>query len=147
MFPLKKDGKLGFQMLYSKHNVVTQSDLNYIPLYEECIDLLRDATIFSTPDGNNGYWQMEIPKGDIEETAFGSTNGLLQFIYMPFRLKSAVGTFQCAVEVILLTVQRPFAMIYQENIGIIYNSLEAHIKHLRLDLTLLVGQFNFCTWR
>lgn len=45
-------------------------DSNPIPLMDECAESLEDATSFSTPEANSGYWEMEISRGVREKTFY-----------------------------------------------------------------------------
>lgn len=46
---------------------------------DECIDSLRDTTIFSTLNDNSGYWQVEIDGVDRDKTGFPSHQGLSRY--------------------------------------------------------------------
>lgn len=104
---------------------------------DESIELLDKAQIFSTLDGNSGYWQIERVEKVIDKTAFVTHNGLFKFTLMPFRLKNAPATFQYAMDVILALVKRQNALVYI-NIIIFPRTLEEHLKHIDEVLLLLI---------
>lgn len=51
------------------------------------VESLGSTNVFSTLDANNGYWQVELNKNDIEKTAFVTSSGLYRYTGMPFELK------------------------------------------------------------
>lgn len=82
VFQPEKDVTLRFSMDYRKLNAVAVRDSYPIPCMDRCKDRLRDATIVSTLYRNNGYWKVEIAKGDREKGTFKSHHGLL----LPIRM-------------------------------------------------------------
>lgn len=115
---------------------MTIRDLYPMPCMDECIDLLGDATIYSTLDANSGYWQVEFAEEDHEKTAFMSDHGLFRFISMPFGLKNAPRTFQQAIEVLLMNVKWKFSFVYLDVILIFWRTADKHVDHVRQVLTL-----------
>lgn len=55
MSSTKKDGSLWFCTDYRKLNAVTAHDSYQISRMDECIDSLREASVFTTLDTNSGY--------------------------------------------------------------------------------------------
>ena len=105
VFVAKKDGTMRFGVDYRKLNVFTVRDSYPLPRMEECVNSLRDATVFTTLDCNNGYWQVEISEEDRDKMTFGSHCGLYSFLRMPLGLKNAPATFPRAVDIILSRVK------------------------------------------
>ena len=56
---------------------------------------------------------------------------------MPFGLKNAPGIFQRAIDIILATVCWQFAIVYLDDIIIFSKSLDEHLNHIRIVLSLL----------
>lgn len=137
VFAPKKDEKLRFCVDYRKVNAMTVRDTYPLPRMDECIDSLGGATIFSTVDCNNGYWQTEIPEADRNKTTFSSHHGLFLFIRMPFELKNAPASFQRAVDIIMSRVKRQSALVYLDDIIVYSKSVTKHLVHVRTMLTLL----------
>ena len=105
VFVPKKDGTMQFCVDYRKLNAATVR-YSYPSLrMDGCIDSLGDATVFTTPDCNSRYWQVEIAEEDRDKTTFASHCGLYRFIDMPLGLKNASGTFQRAVDINLYRVK------------------------------------------
>lgn len=137
VFAPKKDEKLRFCVDYRKVNAMTVRDTYPLPRMDECIDSLGGATIFSTVDCNNGYWQTKIPEADRNTTTFSSHHGLFLFIRMPFELKNAPASFQRAVDIIMSRVKRQSALVYLDDIIVYSKSVTKHLVHVRTMLTLL----------
>lgn len=104
---------------------------------DECIDSLREATIFSIFDENSGYWQIEIDPRDCKKTVFTSHRGLFQCTRMPFGLQNAPATFQRATDVISALVKWQAALVYLHDIVVFSKSITEHAAHLRTVLTHL----------
>lgn len=56
----KRDGSLRFFVDYQKLNSVKIQDSYPLPRIDECMDRLREATVFSSPASSPGYWQIKI---------------------------------------------------------------------------------------
>lgn len=76
-----------------------------------CSDSMGDAQIFSALDSNSGYWQIRMDDKDIYKVTFVTHHGLFRYTRMLFELKNAPATFQGAVDVILVSVERQQAYI------------------------------------
>ena len=89
----KKDGKTRFCVDYRKLNLVTIGDATPIPDQELLFTRLHDAKIFTKLDLTKGYWQVKMDESSQKYTAFISSQGLYEFIKMPFGLKNCPATF------------------------------------------------------
>lgn len=67
-----------------KWNRITVQYSYYLPQMNERIDLLGEATNFSTIDANSGCWKIEIERSARAKTAFTSYHGVFQFTRMLF---------------------------------------------------------------
>ena len=136
-FVPKKDGTMQFCVDYRKLNAVTVRDSYPLLRMDECIDSLGDATVFTTLDCNNGYWQVEIAEKDRDKTTFASHSGLHRFLRMPFGLKNAPATFQRAVDIILYRVKWETALVYLYDVIVCLRTVTEHMAHVRELLRLL----------
>lgn len=93
----------------------------------ECIDLLGKAKMFSKLDGNPGYWQIDMDKIGVDETAFVTHNGLFKYARVPFVLKSTPVTFQNAMDVMLASVKWQHAFVYINYIIIFSKTEKEHL--------------------
>lgn len=115
----------------------TRRDSYHILIMNVCTDLVGDATVFSTQDANDGYWQAKIEGVDRNETAFTCHHGIYRFVRMPSSLKYAPGTFQQTTDVTLESVKWQYAFVYLDGIVVFSESPERHIKHVYQVFTLL----------
>lgn len=95
------------------------------------------SRIFSTLSASSGYWQIEIDERDCDKTTFTSYHWLYRFICRLFVRKSALSTFQHAMDVILLTVNWQFALIYLYDIVMLSKSVSNNLSRHCLVLGLL----------
>ncbi|KAK9694518.1 Reverse transcriptase (RNA-dependent DNA polymerase) [Popillia japonica] len=103
------------------------------PIYEALRDL-GTASVFSTLELRNGYWQMELDEESKPLTAITTPDGAAyEFQVMPFGLKGAPTTFQkLMVQEVLVGLINKFAIAYLDDIIVFSNTPEEHQRHLRL---------------
>ena len=128
---LKKDGTLRLCIDYRLLNKITIKDKFPLPRIDDTIDALYGARYFSTLDRLSGYWQIEINEADKHKTAFIYELGLFEFNRMPFGLKNAPSTFQCAMNKIFKNELYKFVLVFLDNIIIYSKTFNDHLIHLR----------------
>lgn len=122
---------------------LTQAERNGDPKFvpkshmDECIDLLRNASIISKLDARKGYWQVETANDYRDDSTFTSHHGLFWFTVMPSQLKHSPGTFQRSLYGLFTNVSEQFALVYLDDIVITLHTPEEHIDHVRQVLILL----------
>ncbi len=88
----KNDGTIHFCLDYRKLIDVTHKDAYPLPRIDDIL-ALPGAKYFCSIDLAIGYWQIKVAEKDREKTAFCLHLGLYEFLYMPFVLTGALGTF------------------------------------------------------
>ena len=97
----KKDGTVRFCIDYRKLNQATKKDTYLLPRINEIIEAIAKRKYYSTLNMASGYWQIRIRKEDVEKTAFICSEGLYEFVVMPFGLCNAPATYQRMMDEVL----------------------------------------------
>jgi len=111
-------------------NDVTVKDTYPLPRMDDCIDFLGEASVFSMPDCNSGYWQIPVAVEDQDKTTFTCHEGTNKYIRLPFGLTNAPATFQRAIDTILSGVKWKTCLVYLEDVIVFSRTVEEHITHL-----------------
>jgi hypothetical protein len=97
----KKDGTDRFCVDFRKLNSLTIGDSYMLPLVEDMMNKVKNASIYSGVDLAPGYWQLALDEKAKEKTAFITKKGLWQFYVLPFDLCNARAFFQRTIEQLL----------------------------------------------
>jgi len=152
-FVKKKDGGLRLCVDYRQLNEITIKDRTPLPVIGESLDQLSSATIYTTLDIRDAYYNLRIRAGDEWKTAFRTRYGLYEYCVMPFRLTNAPASFQQWMNEILSEYLDIFCVAYLDDILIFSQNLEDHRKHVRtilkrvkqMGLTLKASKCEFHT--
>lgn len=136
-FGPKPDGSRRFCVDYRRLNVLTVKDTYPLPQMEACLVSLGDAKVFTTLDCNSGYWQIQVPEGDRDKTAFTCHAVCYQFRQMPFGLCNAPATFQRTVDILLLKYRWRSCLVYLDDIILFSNTMDDHLRHVDEVLSAL----------
>ena len=135
----KPGGGLRFCVDYRKLNESTIKDRYPIPRMDDCVDSLGNAKVFTSVDGNSGYWQLEVAEEDKHKTAFTSHAGFWEFNRMPFGLTNAPASFQRLLDLVLAKYKWQTCLVYIDDVIVFSKSIADHIKDVDLILQELAN--------
>ncbi len=130
VFVPKKGGEIQFCVDYRKLNRITRKDNHPLPRIDEMLDKFEGSQWFSSIDLASAYWQVEMDEKDIEKTAFITSEGLYEFLVMPFGLCNAPATFQRLMHEVLGNLIYTKAPVYLNDIIIHSKTFEQHLKDI-----------------
>lgn len=83
---------------------------------DESTSFLGDVTVFPALDDSNGYRQIKVYKAGHDKTFFTSHNILYIYTIMPFALRTAFGSIQRTMGVIISPIKWQCALVYLDGI-------------------------------
>jgi hypothetical protein len=150
-FVNKKDGNLRMVVDYRQLNKVTVKHRAPLPRIDDTLDMLGNASFFSSLDLHSGYHQIRINEEDVPKTGFRTPFGQYNFKVLAFGLTNAPATFQTVMNKIFEEYVGKFLLVYMDDILIYSKTLEEHMKQIRLVLEKLrehqlYAKMKKCSW-
>lgn len=108
----KKDGSWCFCVDYRYLNAITLKSVYPIPVFEQLVDELGQASWFSILALYSAYHQIRLQPGEEHKIAFSTHEDHYEFTVVPFGLSGAPGTFQGTMNVTLVPALRKFAIVF-----------------------------------
>jgi hypothetical protein len=133
----KKGNTWRFCVDYRRLNAITVKSKYPVPVIEEFLDELANASWFTSLDLRAGFHQIRLKPGEEYKTTFQTHCGQYEFRVMAFGLTGAPGSFQGAMNSTLAPYLRKFVLVFCDDILIYSRSYEEHIHHIKLVLELL----------
>ncbi len=127
----KKTGDVRIVFDYRKLNAITKKIKCPIPLIDDLLRRFHNKTHITSLDMKGGYWHIPIAPRDRPKTAFVFNSHLYEWNVMPFGPTNAPSFFQRVMSEIFHPY-KDFVVVYIDDISVLSESLEEHIKHLRI---------------
>ena len=96
-------------------NNATIRDSYPLPIIEDFIYRLRNASVFTIKDAADGYFLVNMAEKDKNLTVFITEWGLFEFIVMSFGLTNASATFQRKMNQILSKELGQICIVYHDD--------------------------------
>ncbi len=137
LVPVKKpDGNIRLCVDYRKLNEKTVKEPYYIPSFDEMVEKVGMGKVLSKIDLAKGFHQVTVDERDRDKTSFICPFGKFRFRKMPFGLTNAPSVFQRLMEEVLAECGE-CAKVYIDDILVVSESWNSHLRHLRMVLDAL----------
>lgn len=98
---------------------------------EEILNSLHNVAYISLIDLVQSYWQIPLDVNSTQYTGFLYNGKSYTFQRLPFGLKTAVGSFSRAIDIILGPEVREYVYNYIDDILVVSSTYDEHLHHLR----------------
>ncbi|XP_074315122.1 uncharacterized protein LOC141651303 [Silene latifolia] len=127
----KKNGQLRVCVDFRDLNDACPKDDFPLPVTELMIDATTGHEALSFMDCTAGYNQIQMAPEDQEATIFRTPKGIFCYTVMPFGLKNAGATYQCAMQKIFDDMLHKTIECYVDDVVVKSKKRKDHVKDLR----------------
>uniref|UniRef100_A0A803SSG0 ribonuclease H n=1 Tax=Anolis carolinensis TaxID=28377 RepID=A0A803SSG0_ANOCA len=131
LFRRKKDNSLRLCIDYRNLNAITKDNKYPMPLVKDLITVLKKGSIFTKLDLIEAYHKLRIKPEDAWKTAFSCAFGHFEYKILPFGLKNGGGCFMQLINEILHPLLYRGVFIFLDDILIVTEDKEKHVKLVR----------------
>lgn len=143
---IKKDGSVRILLDARELNKRMLGDVEAPPLVSDILQSFNGVKFISLIDLNNAYYQIPLHPESVKYTGFTFMGKSYTYRVLPQGLKTSVGSFSRAMDVILGAEVRSFCANYLDDLVVFSkdDDISVHYKHLGTVLSLLKGAGMTC---
>lgn len=133
----KKDMTWRLCVDYRRLNAYTVKNKYPLPIFDEIVDELSGAALFTKLDHKSGYHQIRMKEGEEYKTAFQTHHGHYEYKVMSYGLTGAPATFQSVMNTVLKPLLRKCVVVFIDDILVYSRNMDEHLQHRRQVFILL----------
>jgi transposase InsO family protein len=129
----KEKGKFGEWRLvcdFRYINTLTVNDAQPFRKIDNILSKLKGCKFISKIDLKSGFHQVKVAEGSRHLTAIHTHRGLMEWVSMPYGLKTAPATFITLMNKVLEGIIDDFCWVYLDDIIVVSDSFDEHLDHL-----------------
>ncbi|TYK16284.1 uncharacterized protein E5676_scaffold21G00550 [Cucumis melo var. makuwa] len=128
----KKNGQLRVCVKFRDLNNACPKDDFPLPITEIMVDATIGHEALSFMDRSSGYNKIRMALSDEEMTAFRTPKGIYCYKVMPFGLKNAGTTYQCAMKKVFDDMLHKYVECYVDDLMVKSKRRQDHLKDLKV---------------
>lgn len=125
-----------FALITEGSNQKMKADSSPIPKNQEILGAFICSRVFSTLEYFSEFWQVRLEEKCQERKKFLCRLGTYKFDVMTFGLMKDHSKFKRMTYQIMEDI--PFVRVYLEDVIVLSNSMDDHLKHLKEEMDLVI---------